>query len=180
MVDLRKSGAGIQSQKHTGDTMLVPIEPKTSIDAEELCLAPWLLPLIDAARKGDSIIEPLQCLVQSMGFGTFLYAVGTSKKLQHDERFYLWTTVPAEWIAEYDRNSYVEIDPRVRYGWSMWPPPLLWDKRLLNHSRVAWLPSTIRLGRRKCMPWHTRTNFRRSYHSDCRSSLCRQSMKPIF
>jgi LuxR family transcriptional regulator, quorum-sensing system regulator LasR len=112
--------------------MLVPIEPKTSIDAEELCLAPWLLPLIDAARKGDSIIEPLQCLVQSMGFGTFLYAVGTSKKLQHDERFYLWTTVPAEWIAEYDRNSYVEIDPRVRYGWSMWPPPLLWDQRIGN------------------------------------------------
>jgi DNA-binding CsgD family transcriptional regulator len=118
--------------------MLVPIQPRTVIDREDLCLAPWLLPLIKAAHKGDSIIEPLQDIVRSMGFGSFLYGVGTSQKLQHDERFYLWTTVPPEWVAEYDKNSYVEIDPRVSYGWATWPPPLMWDRHIGDKNpRVA-------------------------------------------
>jgi DNA-binding CsgD family transcriptional regulator len=118
--------------------MLVPIQPKTDVEADDLRLAPWLASLIEPARKGQSIIEPLQAIVRSMGFGSFLYAVGTSKNLHHDERFYLWTTVPTEWVVEYDKNSYIEIDPRVSYGWSMWPPPLIWDKRIAaNDPKVA-------------------------------------------
>jgi hypothetical protein len=35
-----------------------------------------------------------------------------------------------DWVAEYDRNSYIEIDPRVSYGWSTWPTPLIWDRRI--------------------------------------------------
>ena len=76
--------------------MLVQIEPKTNVEMEDLCLAPWLASLSEPARKGESIINPLQAIVRSMGFSSFLYAVGTSKNLHHDERFYLWTTVPAE------------------------------------------------------------------------------------
>ena len=117
--------------------MLVQIEPKTNVEMEDLCLAPWLASLSEPARKGESIINPLQAIVRSMGFSSFLYAVGTSKNLHHDERFYLWTTVPAEWIAEYDKNSYIEVDPRVSYGWSMWPTPLIWDRRIAaNNSGV--------------------------------------------
>ena len=110
--------------------MLVSIEPKTDVQENDLSVAPWLQTLIDSARRGDSIIEPLQQIVRAMGFGSFLYAVGTSKNLHHDERFYVWTTVPADWVAEYDRNSYIEIDPRVSYGWSTWPTPLIWDRRI--------------------------------------------------
>ena len=114
--------------------MLVPIEPNKDVQAQDLLVAPWLQSLVDSARRGESIIAPLQQIVQAMGFGSFLYAVGTSKDLHHDERFYIWTTVPPEWVAEYDRNSYIEIDPRVRYGWSMWPTPLIWDQRIAGNE----------------------------------------------
>lgn len=110
--------------------MLVPIEPKAIVPNDSLCLSPWLLPLIDAASSGGSIVAPLQEIIRSMGFSTFLYAVGTSKELHRDERFYLWTSVPKEWVAEYDARSYVEIDPRVTHGWSLWPPPLIWDRQI--------------------------------------------------
>jgi DNA-binding CsgD family transcriptional regulator len=107
--------------------MLVPIEPKAIVPDESLCLSPWLLPLIDSARNGDTLVPAVQKIIQSMGFSTFLYAVGTSRELHRDERFFLWTSVPREWVAEYDASSYIEIDPRVAHGWSLWPPPLTWD-----------------------------------------------------
>ena len=110
--------------------MLVPIEPKAAVPDESLCLSPWLLPIIDAARQGASLVLPVQKIIQSMGFDTFLYAVGTSKELHRDERFFLWTSVPREWVAEYDAQSYIEVDPRVAHGWSLWPPPLVWDRQM--------------------------------------------------
>src|SRR5438067_11196027 len=109
--------------------MLVQIEPKCDVHNRDVRLAPWLVPMIEAAEKGESIIKPLQKIVRSMNFGSFLYAVGTSKELHRDEQFYVWTTVPPEWVAEYDKNSYIEIDPRVQYGWATWPTPLVWDRR---------------------------------------------------
>jgi DNA-binding CsgD family transcriptional regulator len=110
--------------------MLIGIGPKTDVDKKDLCLAPWLSPLIAAAADGRSIIEPLQSIVRSMGFESLLYAVGVGENLYHDEQFYLWTTAPEDWVVEYDRNNYAEIDPRVTYGWSMWPPPLIWDQTI--------------------------------------------------
>jgi DNA-binding CsgD family transcriptional regulator len=116
--------------------MLIEIAPRTSFDEGDLSLAPWLSPIIDAAKTGSSIIEPLQALVRSLGFDTFVYAVGVDEHL-HDGRFYFWTTVPTEWVAEYDRNSYVEIDPRVAYGWTTWPTPLIWDESLASDDERA-------------------------------------------
>jgi len=117
--------------------MLVQIEPKAVTDEDELCFSSWLSPLIEATRSGKSIIEPLQAVVRSMGFDSFLYAVGTSRELQQDERFYIWTSVSSEWVAEYDRRSYIEIDPRVAHGWSMWPPPLVWDRKIADGNPRA-------------------------------------------
>ena len=114
--------------------MLVNIAPKSDLNENAQCLAPWLAPLMDAARTGSSIIGPLQNIVKSLGFDSFLYAVGTGECLHHDERFYLWTTVPPEWVAEYDRESYVEIDPRVTYGWSTWQTPLVWDHSIAGNE----------------------------------------------
>jgi len=62
-----------------------------------------------------------------MGYTTFVYGVGTGKHLKGDERFYVWSTAPQEWVAEYDQCSYVEIDPRVTHAWTVLPPPLVWD-----------------------------------------------------
>ena len=128
--------------------MLVPIEPKKDAQANDLCVAPWLQSLIESARRNEFIIQPLQQIVRSMGFDSFLYGVGTSKNLRQDERFYFWTTVPPDWVSEYDRNSYIEIDPRVSYGWSMWPTPLLWDRRIAagNEKVKAFLARAAKFG----------------------------------
>jgi DNA-binding CsgD family transcriptional regulator len=61
-----------------------------------------------------------------------MYGVGTGKTLHRDERYFVWATVPPEWIAEYDQKSYVEIDPRVTHAWDTLPPPLIWDSRIAN------------------------------------------------
>jgi len=110
--------------------MLVPIEPKAMVSDDVRCLAPWLLPIVEAARNNESLFAPVQTIIKAMGFTSFLYAVGTSEELHRDERFYFWTSVPVEWIREYDTQSYIEIDPRVAHGWSLWPPPLIWDSSL--------------------------------------------------
>ena len=128
--------------------MLVPIEPNKDAQPNDLCVAPWLQSLIESARRNEFIIQPLQQIVRSMGFDSFLYGVGTSKNLRQDERFYFWTTVPPDWVSEYDRNSYIEIDPRVSYGWSMWPTPLLWDRRIAagNEKVKAFLARAAKFG----------------------------------
>jgi len=65
-----------------------------------------------------------------MGYSTFVYGVGTGKLLKGDERFYVWSTAPSAWIAEYDQRSYVEVDPRLTHAWTQLPPPLIWDSRI--------------------------------------------------
>ena len=47
--------------------MLVAIEPRKGVEAADLCVAPWLQSLIESARRGESIIEPLQQTVRSVG-----------------------------------------------------------------------------------------------------------------
>ncbi|MEO5765074.1 MAG: autoinducer binding domain-containing protein [Casimicrobiaceae bacterium] len=128
--------------------MLVPIEPKATVPDETLCLSPWLLPIIDAARSGQSLVPSLQNVIRSMGFGSFVYGVGTSKELHRDERFFFWTSVPHEWVAEYDSQSYIEVDPRVAHGWSLWPPPLIWDCRAAskNPSVAKFLDRAAKFG----------------------------------
>jgi DNA-binding CsgD family transcriptional regulator len=71
-------------------------------------------------------------IMQAMGFDSFMYGVATGQTLHSDERFFIWTTAPPEWVAEYDRNSYVEIDPRVTYAWTTLSPPLIWDRSIGN------------------------------------------------
>ena len=110
--------------------MLVPIEPNAAVPEESLRLSPWLAPLVDASRSGDPLVAPVQTIIQSMGFSTFLYAVGAASAPRRDERFFVWTSAPRDWVAEYDANGYVETDPRVAHGWPVWQPPLVWDSAL--------------------------------------------------
>jgi LuxR family quorum-sensing transcriptional regulator LasR len=107
--------------------MLVPIEPKVAGLPASVTVPQALAPIVDAIRKGGSLTEPICRIARSMGYTTFVYGVGTGKHLKGDERFYVWSTAPREWVAEYDQCSYVEIDPRVTHAWTVLPPPLIWD-----------------------------------------------------
>jgi DNA-binding CsgD family transcriptional regulator len=112
--------------------MLIPIEPVSSVLPSFVSVPPSLAPLVEAAKAGSPLAGPIQEIVLQLGFQSFMYGVGVGKTLHRDERYFVWATVPPEWIAEYDRNSYVEIDPRVTHAWDSLPPPLIWDSRIAD------------------------------------------------
>jgi DNA-binding CsgD family transcriptional regulator len=117
--------------------MLIPVQPKSTVVPSFVSVPRSLAPLVAAANAGNSLYPPIQKIMRTMGFCSFMYGATTGRTLRRDERFFIWTTAPAEWVIEYDQNSYVEIDPRVAHAWAVLPPPLIWDSRISNgDSRV--------------------------------------------
>jgi len=112
--------------------MLVTVEPNVSVLPAAVSVPAALRPLVEAANAGHTLHGPMRQIMESMGFGSFMYGVATGQTLHRDERFFIWTTAPSAWVVEYDRNSYVEIDPRVTYAWTTLSPPLIWDGRIAN------------------------------------------------
>ena len=94
----------------------MPIQPLT-LDTSLVAnanLAPHIMkPIIDAAREGRNIVPVVTQLVQSLGFDNFLYAISMSPRANRDSHLYAFTTLPREWVENYDARAYVEIDPRV-------------------------------------------------------------------
>ena len=110
----------------TEPDMLILLQPSS-------CVLPavpaWLVDLVDPALSQNSLSAVVSRVIRHLGFTTMLYGMAKTVHRSDNERFYFWTTVPAEWIAEYDANSYVEVDPRIAYGWDS-PPPLIWDRSI--------------------------------------------------
>jgi LuxR family transcriptional regulator, activator of conjugal transfer of Ti plasmids len=90
---------------------------------------PLLEPLFDAAERGLPLEQPAQSIVESLGFESYILAVTTFPILRNDGHFYFSTSVPLAWIVEYDRHSYIEIDPRTIHSWHNLTP-LIWDRRI--------------------------------------------------
>ena len=102
---------------------IVPGKPNTqAFDDSDLSLQP----LLAAAAAGEPLEPVMQAIVRGFGFDSFVYGMTTEPRPHHDSRSYVWTTLPREWIAEYDRNSYVEVDPRITLTWGR-TTPLIWD-----------------------------------------------------
>jgi hypothetical protein len=78
--------------------------------------------------------------------------MSTEKTVHADTRFYYWSTSPRQWGEDYDRLSYVEIDPRVAHGWTD-PTPIIWDQQIAHDRRVKY--SGSRRGIRH-WEWHLR------------------------
>ena len=68
----------------------------------------------------------MQSIVRALGFDHFMYGMSTDPRPNRDSRSYVWTTLPPEWVAHYDRNSLIEIDPRITQTVNR-TSPLLWD-----------------------------------------------------
>lgn len=112
--------------------MMVKIEPVTSMEACPYPIPAFLNPMMQSLREGKPLAEVVQSVVRALGFESFVYGMSLAKTHRRDERFYVWGTVPKEWLHEYDQKSYIEIDPRVCYGWDVLPPPLIWDATIAN------------------------------------------------
>ena len=110
--------------------MMVKIEPASSLSSCPYPIPPFLLPLVDSIKEGKSLMCVVQAIVKELGFESFVYGMSLAKTHRRDETFYVWGTVSREWLEEYDQRSYIEIDPRVHYGWEVLPPPLIWDQTI--------------------------------------------------
>jgi DNA-binding CsgD family transcriptional regulator len=106
--------------------MLVNVQPDPLEKHRALNIPAWLAPLIDCA-PGVPFADNVNAVLKHLGFETMVY--GAKSLGPEDERVFVWTTAPEAWVREYDRNSYVEIDPRVRIGWEL-PLPLIWDSTM--------------------------------------------------
>jgi len=68
----------------------------------------------------------MQSIVNALGFDSFMYGMSTDARPNRDSRSFVWTTLPSEWVAYYDRNSLIEIDPRLTETVNR-TSPMLWD-----------------------------------------------------
>lgn len=109
--------------------MLITLNPELVQGIDPGPIPDWLKPLLDGARVGKPLHQAVQEIVTSFGFTSFIYGLTTAPHLSSEERFYCWTTAPSAWVTEYDRKSYIEIDPRVHHGWTE-VTPFIWDRQI--------------------------------------------------
>jgi DNA-binding CsgD family transcriptional regulator len=89
--------------------------------------------LLVAASTGAPLEPTMRSIVHRLGFDSFMYGRLADPRLQRHGRWALWTTHPSEWLALYDRNSYVDIDPRLTHTRAC-AAPLVWDSVTIQHD----------------------------------------------
>lgn len=111
----------------------IPSDAQGTIPAIDALLAEVRLAIVE--RKP---LEPVIAgICRSLGFEQFVYATATVPLPNRESRSLVWTTMPWDWVLEYERNAYIEIDPRVTQtvGRRM---PLVWDAAdYAQDARVA-------------------------------------------
>ncbi len=106
--------------------MLIKVQPDVPAHSPPVSTPPWLAPLVHPTA-GSTLSGAVDGVLAHLGFASMVYGAKGAGPM--DERVFVWTTAPPEWVQEYDQNSYVEIDPRVRSGWDL-PLPLVWDSTM--------------------------------------------------
>lgn len=96
-------------------------------DLKETKLTPQLLrPLVRTAQEGGDLVPVVRRLVRELGFDSFLCGLSTSPRPDREAQLYAFTTLPREWAALYDRNCYIEVDPRVQMTFDQ-PMMMVWS-----------------------------------------------------
>jgi DNA-binding CsgD family transcriptional regulator len=116
--------------------MLQNITPgKPRLDQAISCSS-MLQPLIAAAEAGEPLEPAMVSIIHGFGFESCGFAITTDPQPNQDSRSYVWTTTPREWIAEYDKNAYVEIDPRMALSFGR-TTPVIWDAATIGGDARA-------------------------------------------
>ena len=96
-------------------------------DMRETMLTPQMLrPLVETARQGGDLVPEVRRIVRGMGFDSFLCGLSSSSRPDREAQLYAFTTLPREWAAMYDRNAYIEVDPRVQMTFDQ-PMMMVWS-----------------------------------------------------
>jgi DNA-binding CsgD family transcriptional regulator len=82
---------------------------------------------VRTALRARRPLEPvITDICRGFGFGQFVYGAATVSLPHRDSRSLVWTTMPPDWIQEYDREAYIEVDPRITETLAR-RAPFIWD-----------------------------------------------------
>ncbi len=98
--------------------MLEEVSPKIPDLSKIESVDTLLAPMLKAAREGKRLEAPLLEIIRTLGFDSFIFAIATEPRPSRDSRAYVWTSVPREWVEAYEKNAYIEIDPRDLGAWT--------------------------------------------------------------
>ncbi len=87
----------------------------------------FLRPLADATKHGAALEPLIDQIVRGFGFDSFMYGTTVAPYPDQESKSYVFTTLPRAWVARYDEQAYVEVDPRVMRA-SESALPLVWDQ----------------------------------------------------
>jgi LuxR family transcriptional regulator, quorum-sensing system regulator LasR len=114
--------------------MLSHLQPKICRTIDTVHLDDASLALVRAAEAQQPLEPVMAEIVRGFGFETFLYAMTTEPHPSRDSRSYYWANQPQEWIAAYEANAYVEVDPRITLSADR-VTPLVWDAAAIDGDR---------------------------------------------
>ena len=107
--------------------MLTFIQPGT-VTLERAAYVPQFLdPLLEATKQGGPLEPSIDEIVRNFGFDSFMYGASATPYPDQESKSYVFTTLPRAWVARYDQEAYIEIDPRVKRA-SESAVPLVWDQ----------------------------------------------------
>ena len=108
--------------------MLKRLEPNPRQTFTSIPFDERLHRLVKLAQEGKSLEAGVLEIANSLGFDSFMYATANYHlRPDNDERMYVFTTLPRDWVIRYDQCAYVECDPRVVASFDN-ALPLLWDQ----------------------------------------------------
>ena len=103
--------------------------------------------------------------MRTLGFDSFMYGVSAmARQPERDTPLYFFATLPREWSLIYEREAYIEIDPRITLAVRQ-SAPVPWDRRIAlaatspgRRARVErFLDDAARFGIRSGLAWVMRT-----------------------
>jgi DNA-binding CsgD family transcriptional regulator len=84
-------------------------------------------PLLAAAAKGLDLEPIIRSITRRMGFENFMYGICIDPQPSAQSRQFVYTTLSMEWVRQYDKCDYIEVDPRVREMADA-SLPIIWDQ----------------------------------------------------
>ncbi len=106
--------------------MLSNVKPARARLERHEFMPEFLQPLVEALDRGQAVGPAIVEIVQGLGFENFLYGASASPKLNHESKSYVFTTLSREWVALYDQQAYIEVDPRLSRALDS-ALPVIWD-----------------------------------------------------
>lgn len=106
--------------------MLSSVDPARVEFERHDFLPKFLRPLVTALPLGRDVGSAIVEIVQHLGFENFLYGASASPKLSQESKSYVFTTLSPEWVALYDQQAYIEVDPRLSRALDS-ALPVIWD-----------------------------------------------------